>query len=187
MMECTDRHCRYFHRQLSTHARLYTEMVTTGALLQGDPRRHLEFNGEEHPVALQIGGSEPDELARAARLGQQWGYDEINLNVGCPSDRVQSGRFGACLMAEPALVADCMRAMREAVRVPVTVKCRIGIDNQNAEESLDAFTRTVVAAGTDVLPPPAEVGRRGHGSARVADDVHEAAGVAGSRQRWAAS
>ena len=115
MMDWTDRHCRFFHRQLSAHARLYTEMVTTGALLQGDPRRHLEFNAEEHPVALQVGGSEPGDLALAARLGARWGYDEINLNCGCPSERVQRGAFGACLMAEPALVADCVKAMLDAV------------------------------------------------------------------------
>ncbi|MGB2818323.1 MAG: tRNA-dihydrouridine synthase, partial [Burkholderiaceae bacterium] len=128
MMDWTDRHCRYFHRQLSAHARLYTEMVTTGALLQGDPRRHLEFDAHEHPVALQVGGSEPDDLARAARLGARWGYDEINLNCGCPSERVQRGAFGACLMAEPNLVADCVKAMLDAVDIPVTVKHRIGVD-----------------------------------------------------------
>ncbi len=128
MMDWTDRHCRYFHRQLSSRARLYTEMVTTGALLHGDAARHLHFDAAEHPVALQLGGSEPDELARAARLGERAGYDEINLNCGCPSERVQRGAFGACLMAEPDLVAACIRAMQDAVAVPVTVKHRIGID-----------------------------------------------------------
>ena len=151
MMECTDRHCRYFHRQLSTHARLYTEMVTTGALLQGDPRRHLEFNGEEHPVALQIGGSEPDELARAARLGQQWGYDEINLNCGCPSERVQRGSFGACLMAEPALVADGVKAMLDAVDIPVTVKHRIGVDRQEDYGFVRDFVGALAEAGCVVF------------------------------------
>ncbi len=128
MMDWTDRHCRYFHRQLSANARLYTEMITTGALLHGDPLRHLAFDAAEHPVALQIGGCEPAELTQAARLGEAAGYAEINLNCGCPSERVQRGAFGACLMAEPALVADCVKAMRDAVAVPVTVKHRIGID-----------------------------------------------------------
>jgi tRNA-dihydrouridine synthase A len=128
MMDWTDRHCRSFHRLLSPHARLYTEMVTTGALLHGDVARHLDFDADEHPVALQLGGSEPADLAHCARLGAQWGYDEINLNCGCPSERVQRGAFGACLMAEPRLVADCVRAMREAVDIPVTIKQRIGVD-----------------------------------------------------------
>lgn len=128
MIDVTDRHCRYFHRLLAPAARLYTEMITTGALLHGNVRRHLDFDESEHPVALQLGGSEPAELAAAARLGQQWGYDEINLNCGCPSERVQKGAFGACLMAEPALVADCMKAMQDAVQVPVTVKHRLGLD-----------------------------------------------------------
>src|SRR5512134_4203220 len=128
MMDWTDRHCRYFHRQLSKHARLYTEMVTTGALLRGDQQRHLAFDPAEHPVALQVGGSDGDELARAARLGMSWGYDEINLNCGCPSERVQRGSFGACLMAEPALVADCIKAMQDAVPLLITVKHRIGND-----------------------------------------------------------
>ncbi len=128
MMDWTDRHCRFFHRLLSLHTLLYTEMVTTGALIHGDVPRHLRFNVEEHPVALQIGGSEPADLARCARLGESWGYDEINLNCGCPSERVQRGAFGACLMAEPALVADCVKAMVDVVSVPVTVKHRIGID-----------------------------------------------------------
>ena len=128
MMDWTDRHCRHFHRLLTKRARLYTEMVTTGALLHGDVARHLDFGADEHPVALQLGGSEPDALAECARLGERWGYDEVNLNCGCPSERVQRGAFGACLMAEPALVADCVKAMRDAVSIPVTVKHRVGID-----------------------------------------------------------
>jgi tRNA-dihydrouridine synthase A len=128
MIDVTDRHCRYFHRLLAPAARLYTEMITTGALLHGDVARHLDFDGAEHPVALQLGGSEPDALAQSARLGERWGYDEINLNCGCPSERVQRGAFGACLMAEPRLVADCIKAMRDAVAVPVTVKHRLGLD-----------------------------------------------------------
>jgi len=151
MMEWTDRHCRYFHRQLSRHARLYTEMVTTGALLQGDPARHLRFDVAEHPVALQIGGSEPDELARAARLGEAAGYDEINLNCGCPSERVQRGSFGACLMAEPGLVADCVRAMRDAVAIPITVKHRIGIDRNEDYDLVRDFVGAVHAAGCEVF------------------------------------
>ena len=136
MMDWTDRHCRALHRVLSRRARLYTEMVTTGALLHADPARFLAFDASEHPVALQIGGSEPEDCAQAARIGEAFGYDEINLNVGCPSDRVRSGRFGACLMREPERVAECMAAMGEAVAVPVTVKCRIGVDEQAPEESL---------------------------------------------------
>ena len=128
MMDWTDRHCRYFHRLLAPSARLYTEMVTTGAILHGDRDRLLGFNEAEHPVALQLGGSEPDELAECARVGVEWGYDEINLNVGCPSDRVQRGRFGACLMREPELVRDCVAAMRGAIDIPVTVKTRLGVD-----------------------------------------------------------
>ncbi len=151
MMDWTDRHCRFFHRLLSPHARLYTEMVTSAALVHGNRLHLLEHNQEEHPVALQLGGSEPEELAKAARFGAGAGYDEINLNVGCPSDRVQSGRFGACLMLEPARVADCVRAMREAVDVPVTVKCRIGVDEQDAEEDLQRFARSMVDAGVRVL------------------------------------
>ena len=151
MMEWTDRHCRYFHRQLSRHVRLYTEMVTTGALLQGDPARHLRFDAAEHPVALQIGGSEPDELARAARLGESAGYDEINLNCGCPSERVQRGSFGACLMAEPALVAACVQAMRDAVSVPVTVKHRIGIDRNEDYGFVRDFVGAVHGAGCEVF------------------------------------
>ena len=134
MMDWTDRHCRFFHRLLTRRTRLYTEMVTTGALIHGDVPRHLGYDPVEHPVALQLGGSEPADLAHCARLAQAWGYEEVNLNCGCPSERVQRGAFGACLMAEPALVRDCLGAMREAVRVPVTVKCRIGIDDQDEEE-----------------------------------------------------
>jgi tRNA-dihydrouridine synthase A len=147
MMEWTDRHCRYFLRLLSARAFLYTEMVTAEAVLYGERERVLGFDPAEHPVGLQLGGSDPEKLADAARVGSDWGYDEINLNIGCPSDRVQSGRFGACLMAEPDLVADCVRAMREVVSVPITVKCRIGIDDQDAEESLDRFIDTVAEAG----------------------------------------
>ena len=128
MMDWTDRHCRYFLRQVSSQAFLYTEMVTTGALLHGDVERHLAFSAEEHPVAAQLGGSEPDELGKCAALVEQFGYDEVNLNLGCPSERVQRGAFGACLMAEPELVADCVRAMRDAVKIPVTVKHRIGLN-----------------------------------------------------------
>jgi tRNA-dihydrouridine synthase A len=151
MMDWTDMHCRYFHRLLSPSARLYTEMVTAAALAHGDRARLLAHNPEEHPVALQVGGADPVELAQAARLGEQAGYDEINLNAGCPSDRVQSGRFGACLMREPALVADCVRAMREAVRVPVTVKCRIGVDDQDDDSDLFAFAACMADAGVEVL------------------------------------
>ena len=147
MMDWTDRHCRYLHRQISHHTLLYTEMVTAPALLHGDRARLLRFDPAEHPVALQIGGSDPAELAEAARIGEAAGYDEINLNVGCPSDRVQSGRFGACLMAEPELVAKCLRAMKEAVAVDVTVKCRIGIDDQNPEETLPEFIQTIANQG----------------------------------------
>jgi tRNA-dihydrouridine synthase A len=147
MMDWTDRHCRVLHRTLSRHALLYTEMVTTGAVLHGDRDKLLGFDPVEHPVALQLGGSEPKDLARAARIGEAWGYDEINLNVGCPSDRVQSGRFGACLMREPALVAECMAAIGEAVKVPATVKCRIGVDDQAPEESLFELVDRCAAAG----------------------------------------
>jgi tRNA-dihydrouridine synthase A len=147
MMEWTDRHCRYFLRLISTHAFLYTEMVTAEAVLYGDRERVLGFDPEEHPVGLQLGGSDPKKLADAARIGSDWGYDEINLNIGCPSDRVQSGRFGACLMAEPDLAAECVTAMGGAASVPVTVKCRIGIDDQDAEESLDRFIDVVAKAG----------------------------------------
>ncbi|HUA80605.1 MAG TPA: tRNA dihydrouridine(20/20a) synthase DusA [Dyella sp.] len=151
MMDWTDRHCRYFHRLLSPHARLYTEMVTSAALVRGKQLRLLEHSQQEHPVALQLGGSDPNELAQAARYGAQAGYDEINLNVGCPSDRVQSGRFGACLMREPALVGDCVKAMRDAVSVPVTVKCRIGVDDQDEYADLQHFTETMLQAGVEVL------------------------------------
>ncbi|ODN69901.1 tRNA dihydrouridine(20/20a) synthase DusA [Methylobrevis pamukkalensis] len=151
MMDWTDRHCRAFHRHLTREALLYTEMVTTGAVLHGDRERLLGFSDLEHPVALQLGGSEPGDLARSARIGADYGYGEINLNVGCPSDRVQSGRFGACLMQEPALVADCVAAMKAAVSVPVTVKCRIGVDEQDPEEALDRLADALVAAGVDAL------------------------------------
>jgi tRNA-dihydrouridine synthase A len=151
MMEWTDRHCRFFHRLLTRRALIYTEMLTTGAVLNGDRARLLGFDSFEHPVALQLGGSEPHALAASARIGEEFGYDEINLNVGCPSERVQEGRFGACLMAEPELVADCVAAMRAAVRVPVTVKCRIGIDEQDPEEALFGFTAAVKAARADAL------------------------------------
>ncbi len=147
MMDWTDRHCRYFHRLLSRHALLYTEMVTTGALVHGDVARHLRFNAEEHPVALQLGGSEPADLAHCARLGEQWGYDEININCGCPSERVQRGAFGACLMAEPQLVADCVKAMVDVVDVPVTVKHRIGIDKTESYEFVRDFVGRVSEAG----------------------------------------
>ena len=151
MMDWTDRHCRVFHRLMSRRARLYTEMLTTGAIIHGDRGRLLGFDPSEHPVALQLGGSEPADLATAAKIGEDFGYDEINLNVGCPSDRVKDGRFGACLMAEPALVAEGVAAMKRAVSIPVTVKCRIGIDDQDPELALDALARGVVAAGADAL------------------------------------
>ncbi|MCJ2121748.1 tRNA dihydrouridine(20/20a) synthase DusA [Methylobacterium sp. J-077] len=151
MMDWTDRHCRAFHRTLSARARLYTEMVTTGAVLHGPRERLLGFSDLEHPVAVQLGGSDPGDLAQAARIAADFGYAEINLNVGCPSDRVQDGRFGACLMREPALVGDCVAAMKAAVSVPVTVKCRIGVDDQDPEAALDALADAVVAAGVDGL------------------------------------
>ena len=151
MMDWTDRHCRYFHRLLTRHARLYTEMVTTGALIHGNQQRHLDFNAEEHAVALQLGGSEPADLATCAKLGAQWGYDEINLNCGCPSERVQRGSFGACLMAEPKLVADCVKAMVDAVSVPVTVKHRIGIDDVESYDFVRDFVGTVADAGCTVF------------------------------------
>jgi tRNA-dihydrouridine synthase A len=151
MMDWTDRHCRYFHRILSRRARLYTEMVTTGAVIHGDRARLLGFDAAEHPVAVQLGGSDARDVAKAARICADLGYDEINLNVGCPSDRVQDGRFGACLMREPARVADCVAAMKAAVAVPVTVKCRIGVDEQDPEAALDTLTDAVVAAGVDAL------------------------------------
>jgi len=147
MMEWTDRHCRFLHRRLTRHALLYTEMVTAEAIIRGDRARLLKFDPAEHPVALQLGGSEPRRLAEAARIGADMGYDEINLNVGCPSDRVQSGRFGACLMREPVLVADCMAAMRSAVSIPVTVKCRIGVDDQDPETALPTLVDACAAAG----------------------------------------
>jgi len=151
MMDWTDRHCRYFHRLLAPHARLYTEMVTSAALVHGDRQRLLGFDDAEHPVALQLGGSDPQELAQAARIGADFGYDEINLNVGCPSNRVQSGRFGACLMHEPALVADCFTSMREAVTIPVTIKCRLGVDDQDEYADLQHFIETVAARGCGIF------------------------------------
>ena len=150
-MDWTDTRCRFFHRLLTRHALLYTEMITTGAVLHGDRQRLLRFDPSEHPVALQLGGSNPVELAQSARIAEDFGYDEINLNVGCPSDRVQEGRFGACLMAEPALVGECVVAMKAAVRIPVTVKCRIGIDEQDPEEALETLTQAVKSAGVDAL------------------------------------
>ncbi|WMT79040.1 tRNA dihydrouridine(20/20a) synthase DusA [Bradyrhizobium sp. Ash2021] len=151
MMDWTDRHCRVFHRLMTRRARLYTEMLTTGAIIHGDRSRLLGFDPSEHPLALQLGGSEARDLETAAKIGEDFGYDEINLNVGCPSDRVKDGRFGACLMAEPALVAAGVAAMKRAVKIPVTVKCRIGIDDQDPELALDVLARGVVAAGADAL------------------------------------
>ena len=151
MMDWTDRHCRFFHRILSRRARLYTEMLTTGAVLHGRLDRLLAFDPAEHPLAIQLGGSDPKELAAAARICEDYGYDEINLNVGCPSERVQSGAFGACLMREPDLVGDCIATMKAQVRVPVTVKCRIGVDDQDPEQALGAMSDKVIAAGADAL------------------------------------
>ncbi|MBN8486411.1 MAG: tRNA dihydrouridine(20/20a) synthase DusA [Burkholderiales bacterium] len=152
MLDWTDRHCRFFHRLITRRARLYTEMVTTGALLHGDQARHLDFNPEEHPVALQLGGSEPADLAACARLAERWGYDEVNLNCGCPSERVQRGAFGACLMNEPRLVADGIKAMRDAVqRIPVTVKHRIGVDRVESYDFVRDFVGTLAEAGCEVF------------------------------------
>jgi len=151
MLDWSDRHCRYFHRLLTRQALLYSEMVTTGALLHGDVARHLRYNAQEHPLALQLGGSEPAELAQCAKLGQQWGYDEINLNCGCPSERVQRGAFGACLMAEPQLVADCVKAMVDQVQVPVSVKHRIGIDQSESYDFVRDFVGTVSAGGCSIF------------------------------------
>ena len=151
MMDWTDRHCRVFHRQLTRRALLHTEMITADAIIHGNRERLLGFSAEEHPVALQLGGSDPRRLAAAAAIGEAFGYDEINLNVGCPSDRVQSGTFGACLMRTPALVAECVAAMKAAVALPVTVKCRIGVDDQDPEAALDALASAVVAAGADAI------------------------------------
>jgi tRNA-dihydrouridine synthase A len=151
MMEWTDRHCRFFHRLLTHRALLYTEMLTTGAVLHGDRARLLRYDAAEHPLALQLGGSDPRALTSCTRIGADLGFDEINLNAGCPSDRVQDGRFGACLMAEPALVGDCVAAMKAAVAIPVTVKCRIGIDEQDPETALEIFAQAVEAAGADAL------------------------------------
>ena len=151
MLDWTDRHERYFLRLLSQRARLYTEMVTTGALIYGDAERHLKFSNEEHPVVLQLGGSDPQQLAVCAAMAASRGYDEVNLNVGCPSDRVQSGRFGACLMADPSLVAECVKAMRDSVSIPVTVKCRIGIDNNDSDSFLQSFIEQVAQAGCETF------------------------------------
>jgi tRNA-dihydrouridine synthase A len=151
MLDWTDRHCRVLHRMLTRNSLLFTEMVTTGAIVHGDAERHLRFDPVEQPVALQLGGSDPADLAQACKIAETFGYNEINLNVGCPSDRVQSGRFGACLMAEPDLVADCVKAMRDATSLAVTVKCRIGIDDQDIEESLDRFADKMVEAEVDAL------------------------------------
>ncbi|MER8683316.1 tRNA dihydrouridine(20/20a) synthase DusA [Mesorhizobium sp. M0306] len=151
MMDWTDRHCRFFHRQLTREALLYTEMVVAEAVIHGARERLLGFDDSEHPVALQLGGADPGKLAAAARIGEAFGYDEINLNVGCPSDRVQSGTFGACLMKAPVLVADCVAAMKAAVKIPVTVKCRIGVDEQDPEPALDSLADGVFAAGADAL------------------------------------
>lgn len=151
MMDCTDRHARYFLRLIAPHVLLYTEMVTTGALIHGDYQRFLQFDPAEHPVALQLGGSDPQALARCAKMGEDFGYDEINLNVGCPSDKVKSGQFGACLMLKPQLVAEGVSAMSAAVKVPVTVKCRIGVDEQDSYEALTHFISTVAAAGCNVF------------------------------------
>ncbi len=151
MMDWTDRHCRVFHRALTGRALLYTEMVTSGAVIHGNRDKLIGFSAQEHQLALQLGGSDPADLAKAAKIGEDYGYDEINLNVGCPSDRVQSGCFGASLMAEPELVSACVAAMKQAVKIPVTVKCRIGIDDQDPEIALDSLARGVVDAGADAL------------------------------------
>ena len=151
MLDWTDSRCRYFHRLLSKNALLYTEMVTTGALIHGDSQRFLQFNSEEHPIALQLGGSNPRDLATCARMAEDFGYDEVNLNVGCPSDRVQNGRFGACLMAEPQLVGDGVAAMQAAVKIPITVKSRIGIDERDSYEELTQFVETVAKAGCETF------------------------------------
>jgi tRNA-dihydrouridine synthase A len=151
MMDWTDTHCRVVHRLLTRHSLLYTEMLTPNAIIFGDRQRLLGYDQSENPVALQLGGSEPEALVKAAKIGQEWGYDEINLNIGCPSDRVQSGRFGACLMREPELVGDCVKALKDAVSLPITVKCRIGVDDQDPQTALFALAAQVVSAGTDAL------------------------------------
>lgn len=151
MLDCTDRHARYFLRQISHHAVMYTEMVTTGALIHGDRSRFLDFDAAEHPIALQLGGSDPKAMAQCAELAQEWGYDEVNINVGCPSDRVQSGSFGACLMQSPELVAENVQAMAAQVNIPVTVKTRIGVDDQDPKQALWALTEAVANAGCQVL------------------------------------
>ncbi len=149
MMDWTDRHCRYFHRLLSPSARLFTEMVTTGAIIHGDKPRHLDFSREEHPVVLQLGGGDPDDLTRSAEIAQQWGYDEVNLNVGCPSDRVQKNKIGACLMLEPELVRQCISAMMASVDIPVSVKCRLGVDEHDSYDDLHKFIETVAQSGCE--------------------------------------
>ncbi|KZL21061.1 putative tRNA-dihydrouridine synthase [Pseudovibrio axinellae] len=151
MLDWTDRHCRAFHRVLSKNALLYTEMITTGALIHGDKERHLRFSEGEQPTACQLGGSDPKALAECAKMIEDWGYHEVNLNVGCPSDRVQSGKFGACLMLEPDLVAQCIAALKDAVSIPVTTKCRIGVDDQEPEEALNTLADKVIAAGSDAI------------------------------------
>jgi tRNA-dihydrouridine synthase A len=151
MLDWTDSHCRYFHRVISKNALLYTEMVTTGALVHGNSRRFLQFNIKEHPIALQLGGSNPNDLALCARMAEDFGYDEVNLNVGCPSERVQNGRFGACLMAEPKLVGDCIAAMQAVVKIPITVKSRIGIDEQDSYEELAKFVEIVADSGCETF------------------------------------
>jgi len=151
MIDVTDRHCRFFHRLLAPRARLYTEMITANALMHGNVQRHLDFDASEHPVTLQLGGSEPDALAHSARLGKQWGYDEINLNCGCPSERVQKGAFGACLMAEPSLVADCMKAMQDAVDIPVTIKHRLGLDYNDEYGFVRDFVGAIYDTGCRVF------------------------------------
>lgn len=151
MMGRTDRHCRYFHRLLAPSALLYTEMVTTGALIYGDVNKHLQYNDEEHPIALQLGGSDPNDLAKCAKLAQDYGYDEVNLNCGCPSDRVQRGRFGACLMKEPDHVAKCVQAMCDSVKIPITVKCRIGVDDLEGFEFLSSFANKMLNSGASGL------------------------------------
>ncbi|SJM95443.1 tRNA-dihydrouridine synthase A [Crenothrix polyspora] len=151
MMDWTDRHCRYFHRLISQHALLYTEMVTTGALIHGDRHRFLQFNHEENPLALQLGGSNPQDLAICAKMAEDYGYDEVNLNVGCPSERVQNGRFGACLMAEPDLVAECVAAMKHEVTIPITVKSRIGVDDKDSYQELVSFVAKIAQAGCETF------------------------------------
>ena len=192
MLDCTDRHCRWLHRLITRRARLYTEMVTTGALLHGDVARHLGHDAAEHPLALQLGGSEPAELARCAKLAQAWGYDEVNLNCGCPSPRVQRGAFGACLMAEPQLVADCVKAMRDAVSIPVTVKHRIGLDRVESYDFVRDFVGEVARGGARdpclITATPARAcrcasTRRGGCASRACLTSRRGVGSAPSRRR----